>query len=46
MKDNKAQCEQEAVLRWNKRVDYSHKITLAQNAELRHGANNSNHEHF
>ena len=27
-KDNKDQCEREAVLRWNKRVDYSHKITL------------------
>lgn len=26
--NNKGQCEQEAVLRWNKRVDYSHKITL------------------
>lgn len=27
-KDNKNQCEEEAGLRWNKRVDYSHKVTL------------------
>ena len=27
-KDNQAECEKEAVLRWNKRVDYYHKITL------------------
>lgn len=29
-KDNKEQCQQEAELRWNKRVDYSHTITLEQ----------------
>lgn len=27
-KDNKDECEKEAILRWNKRVDYSHKITF------------------
>ena len=27
-KGNKDECEREAILRWNKRVDYSHKITL------------------
>lgn len=27
-KENKQNCEQEAILRWNKRIDYSHKITL------------------
>lgn len=27
-RDNKVQCEKEAALRWNKRVDLSHKITL------------------
>lgn len=29
-RDNKAYCEGEAILRWNKRVDYSHKITLKE----------------
>lgn len=29
--DNKSECEQEAILRWNKRVDYSHAIALEKN---------------
>lgn len=41
-KDNKTECEQEATLRWNKRVDYSHKVTLAQNTELRRAGHLSN----
>ena len=31
--DNKDECSREAILRWNKRTDYSHKITLAHNAK-------------
>lgn len=30
-KDNQRDLEIEAAKRWNKRVDYGHKITLAQN---------------
>jgi hypothetical protein len=29
-KDNEDQCLEEAALRWNKRVDLSHKITLEE----------------
>ena len=31
-KDNQSELEIEAAKRWNKRVDYSHKVALAQNA--------------
>jgi hypothetical protein len=32
-KDNQSELEIEAAKRWNKRVDYSHKVTLAQNSD-------------
>jgi hypothetical protein len=33
-KINKDECEREAILRWNKRVDYSHLITLEKTPDL------------